>query len=116
MNLSEGIALPRRTAVVLQQELAAIRKLDRAHSRLYRSQNLYENMRWKALAKIYTMHSFAQLLESIIDNWGKKTMAKTTQLCNLNFCQKLPACLQNSANLANFLKNFANVGKIFSDF
>ena len=33
------------------------------------------------------MHSFAQLLESIIENWGKKNLAKTTQLCNLNFCQ-----------------------------
>ena len=41
-------------------------KLDRARSRLYRSQILQENMRLKALAEIYTMHSFAQL-------------------CNLNF-------------------------------
>ena len=31
----------------------------RARSRLYRNQILQENMRWKALAKIYTMHSFA---------------------------------------------------------
>ena len=36
-------------------------KLDRARSRLYRGQILQENMRWKALAEIYTMHSFAQL-------------------------------------------------------
>ncbi len=35
-------------------------------------------MRSKALAEIYTMHSFAQLLESIIENWGKKDLAKTT--------------------------------------
>ena len=35
-------------------------------------------MRWKALGEIYTMHSFAQLLESIIENWGKKNLAKTT--------------------------------------
>ena len=34
-------------------------KLDRARSRLYRGQNLQESMRWKALAEIYTMHSFA---------------------------------------------------------
>ena len=47
-------------------------KLDRARSRLYRSQILQENMRWKALAEIYTMHSFVQL-------------------CNLIFfCQNLP--------------------------
>ena len=32
----------------------------------------------KALAEIYTMHSFAQLLESIIENWGEKNLAKTT--------------------------------------
>ena len=36
-------------------------KLYRARSRLYRSQILQENMRLKALAEIYTMHSFAQL-------------------------------------------------------
>ena len=28
------------------------------------SQILQENMRWKALAEIYTMHSFAPFLES----------------------------------------------------
>ena len=33
-------------------------KLDKARSRLYRSQNLQENMRWKALAEIYPKHSF----------------------------------------------------------
>ena len=36
-------------------------KLDRARSRLYRSQILQENMRLKALAEIYTMHSFAHI-------------------------------------------------------
>ena len=34
-------------------------KLDRARSRLYRSQILQANMRLKALVEIYTMHSFA---------------------------------------------------------
>ena len=34
-------------------------KLFRARSRLYRSQNLQVNTRWKALAEVYTMHSFA---------------------------------------------------------
>ena len=34
-------------------------KLERVRSRLYRSQNLQQNMHWKALAEIYTMHSFA---------------------------------------------------------
>ena len=34
-------------------------ELLRARSRLYRSQILQVNTRWKALAEIYTMHSFA---------------------------------------------------------
>ena len=34
-------------------------KLYRARSRLYRNQILQVSMRWKALAEIYTMHSFA---------------------------------------------------------
>ena len=42
---------------------------------------------WKALAEIYKMHSFTPfswdpsgctVLESIIENWGKKDLAKTT--------------------------------------
>ena len=40
-------------------------KLSRARSRLYRSQILQVNMRLKALAEIYTMHSFAQLCNLI---------------------------------------------------
>ena len=36
-------------------------KLYRARSRLYRNEILQENMRLKALAEIYTMHSFAEL-------------------------------------------------------
>ena len=35
--------------------------LYKARSRLYRSQILQVNIRWKALAEIYTMHSFAPL-------------------------------------------------------
>ena len=52
-----------------------------ARSRLYRSQILQVNTRWKALAEIYTMHSFAPLctaLESTGEKWGKKGLAKTT--------------------------------------
>ena len=30
----------------------------------------------KALAEIYTMHSFAPFLESIIENWGKRPWPK----------------------------------------
>jgi len=35
------------------------KKLDKARSRLYRRRFLQVNTRWKALAEIYTMHSFA---------------------------------------------------------
>ena len=56
-------------------------KLDRARSRLYRSQILQVNMRLKALAEIYTMHSFAQL-------------------CNLIFLSKF------CQNFAKFLQKF----------
>ena len=38
-----------------------VREIDRARSRLYRTHVLQVNMRLKALAEIYTMHSFAQL-------------------------------------------------------
>ena len=60
---------------------------------------LQENMHWKALGEIYTMHSFAQL-------------------CNINFlsniCQHFCKIQQNSANLAKFLKIFANFRKILA--
>ena len=54
--------------------------IQQEQSEIYRNKNyvrvphqiLQEKMRWKAPAEIYTMHPFAQLLESIIENWGKK--------------------------------------------
>ena len=51
-------------------------------------------MRLKALAEIYTMHYFAQLLESIIEKWGKKDLAKTT-----------PKRKKPLSNLKIFVKN-----------
>ena len=63
-------------------------ELDRARSRLYRSKILQENMRLKALAEIYTMHSFAQL-------------------CNLNFFYKIcQICCSNFVNFGNILAFF----------
>ena len=62
-------------------------KLDRPRSRLYRSQMLQANMRSKALAEIYTMHSSAQL-------------------CNLIFWKNVANCLQNVAK--KFCLNSAN--------
>ena len=39
-------------------------QLYKARCRLYRSHNLQVNTRWKAVAEIYTTHSFAPFLES----------------------------------------------------
>ena len=89
-----------RTALVVDRAVGAAAvagcgKLYRARSRRYRNKILQENMRLKALAEIYTMHSFAQLR-------------------NLNFFVKiLPTNLQNSENFKfskiseNFRKNLA---------
>ena len=63
--VDEGMREPR-----LAITIAGCGKLYRARSRLYRNEILQENMRLKALAEIYTMHSFAQL-------------------CNLNFLSKI---------------------------
>jgi hypothetical protein len=47
-------------------------KLGRARSLLYRSQILQVNMRLKALAEIYTMHSFALLQNRIFNCFSEK--------------------------------------------
>ena len=48
-------------SINLRDLYAETGKLYKARSRLYRSQILHVNTRWKALAEIYTMHSFAPL-------------------------------------------------------
>ena len=63
----------------------------RARSRLYRSQILQVNIRWKALAEIYTMHSFAPF-------------------SNLNFFVK------NCWIFCWFLKNFCKICQNFAEF
>ena len=52
-----GAAAPLRSEV--NSELNFPPKLPGARSRLYRRRFLQVNTRWKALAEIYTMHSFA---------------------------------------------------------
>ena len=48
-----------------EEETEEIIPNDRARSRLYRGQTLQENMRWKALAEIYTMHmQFCLLMDA----------------------------------------------------
>ena len=71
--------------------LEQTRQLERARSRLYRSQILQQNMRLKALAEIYTMHSFAQL-------------------CNLKNLSKISRwILQNPARLPYLKINFSEI-------
>ena len=50
-----------RPALSLAKIATGCCKLYRARSRLYRNEILQENMRLKALAEIYTLHSFALL-------------------------------------------------------
>jgi len=66
-------------------------KLYRARPRLYRRRFLQVNMRWKALAEIYTMHSFAPF-------------------SSLNFFVKL------LRNFRHFFHNFCYFSVIFLDF
>ena len=47
-------------------------ELLRARSRLYRSQILQVNTRWKALAEIYTMHRFGIESQKPGKPWGRK--------------------------------------------
>ena len=61
-------------------ETARSGKLDRARSRLYRGQILQQNMRLKALAEIYTMHSFAQLCNLI---FLSKIFQKFAKICKI---------------------------------
>ena len=50
---------PQRAPRVAARTVTGCGRLYRDRSRLYRSQILQVNMRWKALAEIYKMHSFA---------------------------------------------------------
>ena len=58
--LALWVALPLADASALSKlnrwRLLKLIKIKKARSRLYRSQILQENARWKALAEIYTMH------------------------------------------------------------
>ena len=51
-----SFTLGEEPALTLSEELQT------ARYRLYRGQILQQNMRWKALAEIYTMHSCAPIL------------------------------------------------------
>ena len=91
-----------------RQMFAKFTNLWKARSRLYRSQFLQVNPRWKALAEIYTMHSFAPFLESIIENWGKKNLAKTTPKKEKTRKREAIKQLAPFSNLKFFVKNRQN--------
>ena len=80
----EGLALEAHVAGRARDlgDLCTLRagRLYKDRSWLYRGRCLQPNVRWngEALAEIYTMHSILQLLESIIENCGKKDLDKTT--------------------------------------
>ena len=64
-----------RTAGLKARSIRRAGKLYRARSRLYRSRFVQPNMRLKALAEIYRMHSFAQL----------RIRSRKKRICDLNF-------------------------------
>ena len=83
-------------------------KLYRARSRLYRGQILQVSMRLKALAEIYTMHSFAQLLHNFWNPYSK-TALQSQFFVKFHF--QLPKILRNfKFNKNNFkIVIFSNI-------
>ena len=87
-------------------------ELIRARSRLYRSQILQVNTRWKALAEIYTMHSFAPFsnLKIFVKNccFFSAFFPKIRKFCQ-NFAEFSP-------NVTKFFRDFSKMqhfSKIF---
>ena len=64
-------------------------KLRGARSRLYRRRFLQVNTRWKALAEIYTMHSFAPFWNPLAKNGEKRAWPKQPRKSQF-FRQKSP--------------------------
>ena len=62
-------------------------KLYRARSRLYRNEILQENMRLKALAEIYRMHSFALLCTALHSHFFFEHFAKKFAKINQTLCK-----------------------------
>ena len=99
LGCAAGCRAARRISIADYGCTARSGKRYRARFRLYRSQILQLNMRLKALAEIYTVHSFAQL-------------------CNLNFLSKFCNILQHFAKFAKkistCLQHFAIVLQKFA--
>ena len=84
-------------------------KLYRARSRLYRSKILQENMRLKALAEIYTMHSFASLKSHFFDKI-ENSSNKEKEKCDFRAVQRSASC-RSRRELSNayFHAKFASI-------
>ena len=78
-NINDMTRKPRRTICTRRAG-----KLYKARSRLYRCQILQVNTRWKALAEIYAIHSFAPFLETIFEKPGQKEPGQNTPLKRLH--------------------------------
>ena len=76
-------------------------KLRGARSRLYRRRFLQANTRWKALAEIYTMHSFAPLHRSLISKFSLKIAEF--------FAEFFAVFFQNFTNFARIFLNFRQI-------
>ena len=82
-------------------------KIKSARSRLYRSRFLQVNTRWKALAEIYTMHSFAPLS-------NLKISVKNRWIVCCFFFPKFRKFAQIWPNFAEFSPNFTIFFRDFS--
>jgi len=83
-------------------------KIKSARSRLYRRRFLQVNTRWKALAEIYTMHSFAPLsnLKIFVKNrWIVCCFFPKFR----KFAQRWPNFAEFSPNLTNFFRDFCKM-------
>ena len=97
---------PGRLAKAATYGVTGYRNLSTARSRLYRSQTLQVNTRWKALAEIYTMHSFAPL--SYLKIFVKKLLKFLLVVLKQNFENKI-----NKLLFAKIFTNFPEFSKFF---
>ena len=78
-------------------------KLRGARSRLYRRRFLQVNTRWKALAEIYTMHSFAPFSNL---NFFVKNRQKSVAIELMNFINSIAKKIRILHFFCEFLMNF----------
>ena len=82
-------------------------KLNRARFQLYRSQILQENMRWEALAEIYTKHSVLQL--SNLNLFCVVLLLSNLKMSVKEVCQNVANVYQKLLDSSEMLLNVARV-------